>query len=82
MHNKRYFNSEMFINYKPNVDYSFNIPAVIYVKNRAMVALCFPKCDNGFEVPHLTLMLCGYTSEDVVNSILRQTCLDEMKFGS
>ena len=72
----------MFINYKPNVDYTFKIPAVIYIKHRAVVALFFPPCDNAFEVPHLTLMICGFTTEEIINSVLRPSCSDPDKFGA
>ena len=55
MSNKEYRTSQIFRNYVEDVKENIRVSAVIYIPNKLVTALCFPKAPvNG--IPHITLL--------------------------
>lgn len=80
MGNKAKLASPIYANYQENVSVDVTIPAVVYVPNRILIAVCFPKTAVENEFPHMTLMLGGKWPAVLSNAVLKSTCQDPQKF--
>lgn len=60
MINRAYLDCDFFEEYKPNECVDVIIPAIIYIPNRILIALCkIENSDCDVEFPYLTMMKCG-----------------------
>ena len=78
----------MYQNYKERVEVMVSIPAVIFVPNRVLIALCFPEFDEEFkecikvdnEFPYMTLFIHKAWDAYTSNRVVSQVCSDDQKF--
>ena len=78
MSNKEYRTSDIFRNYVEDQKESIRIPAVIYIPNKLVTALCFPEAPvDG--IPHITLLHGINIQAAASNSIISQVLDDPSK---
>lgn len=56
------------------------VGGVVYVPQRILTAVCFPKAEIENEFPHMTLMLGGNWTAKLSNAVLQETCKQVEKF--
>ena len=57
MINKLYLQSPIYQNYVENMKFEITIPAIVYVPNKIISALCFPSVEVNAKYPHMDLMI-------------------------
>ena len=78
--NRANLNSPIYKNYKDGIAHDVKVNAIVYVPNRILTAVCFPKAEIDNEFPHMTLMLGGKWGAVLSNSVLKATCNDPARF--
>ena len=66
--------------YQEDKSVDVEIRAVVYVPEKILTGICFPKAEVDNKRPHLTLMTGGQYKPVNSNTILEATCADEDLF--
>ena len=74
--------SDAFVYFKPNLAIDVTIRALIYVPEKIVAGICFPKFDIENNYPHVTLMVSQNWSPRLSNELISATCGENGVFES
>ena len=70
----------MFKNYSESREVQVRVPAVIFVPNKVLIAICFSLEPINNKFPHFTLFVQDNKEEEIANKVVLNTCNDKNKF--
>jgi len=78
--NKKKLSEPAYINFQEGKPVDVDIRAVIYVPDKLVAGICFPKAEIENEFPHMTLLVSEGWAPVMSNSVIKATCARKQVF--